>query len=56
MSVPEKFIDIKEVIRKKNPALAKMMPGFAVYLTNQRHTIFGQKLFEKKFIRCDKKR
>jgi len=32
MSVPEKFIDIKEVIRRKNPALAKMMPGFAVYL------------------------
>ena len=27
---PEKFIDIKEVIREKNPALAKMMPGFVV--------------------------
>ena len=27
---PEKFIDVKEVIRKKNPALAKMMPGFLV--------------------------
>ena len=27
---PEKFIDIKEVIRKKNPALAKMMPGFII--------------------------
>jgi len=25
---PSKFIDIKEVVRKKNPALAKMMPGF----------------------------
>ncbi|MDR1155375.1 MAG: 1-acyl-sn-glycerol-3-phosphate acyltransferase [Bacteroidales bacterium] len=25
-----KFIDVKEVIRKKNPALAKMMPGFVV--------------------------
>jgi putative hemolysin len=29
---PEKFIDIKEVIRKKNPALAKMMPGFIISL------------------------
>ena len=27
---PEKFIDIKEVIRKKNPALAKMTPGFVI--------------------------
>jgi len=27
---PEKFIDIREVIRKKNPALAKMMPGFMI--------------------------
>ena len=26
----EKFIDIKEIIKKKNPALAKMMPGFVV--------------------------
>ena len=25
-----KFIDIREVIRKKNPALAKIMPGFVV--------------------------
>jgi 1-acyl-sn-glycerol-3-phosphate acyltransferase len=25
-----KFIDIREVIRKKNPVLAKMMPGFVV--------------------------
>ena len=25
---PEKFINIKEVIRKKNPALARMVPGF----------------------------
>jgi len=25
-----KFIDIREVIRKKNPALAKMMPGFVI--------------------------
>ena len=32
MSVSDKFIDIKEVIRKKNPKLAKMMPGFVVYL------------------------
>jgi len=32
MSVPEKFIDVREVIRKKNPALAKMMPGFLVCL------------------------
>jgi putative hemolysin len=30
MNVSEKFIDIKEVIRKKNPSLAKIMPGFAV--------------------------
>ena len=30
MSAPEKFIDIKEVIRKKNPALAKMMPSFVI--------------------------
>ena len=29
---PEKFIDIREVIRKKNPALAKMMPGFMISL------------------------
>ena len=28
--IPEKLIDIREVIRKKNPALAKMMPGFVV--------------------------
>ena len=28
--VPEKFIDIREVIRKKNPTLAKMMPGFVI--------------------------
>ena len=28
--VSEKFIDIKEVIRKKNPTLAKMMPGFVI--------------------------
>jgi len=28
--VPEKFIDIRNVIHKKNPALAKMMPGFVV--------------------------
>jgi len=26
----EKFINIREVIRKKNPALAKMMPGFVI--------------------------
>jgi len=26
----EKFIDIKEVIRKKNPVLARMMPGFMI--------------------------
>ena len=32
MSTLEKFIDIKEVIRKKNPALAKMMPGFVISL------------------------
>ena len=25
-----KFIDVKEVIRKKNPTLAKMMPGFVI--------------------------
>jgi len=30
MIIPEKFIDIKEVIRKKNPALARMMPGFVI--------------------------
>jgi len=30
LSAPEKFIDIREVIRKKNPALAKMMPGFVI--------------------------
>ena len=30
MSVSEKFIDIREVIRKKNPALAKLMPKFVV--------------------------
>ena len=30
MSIPEKFIDIKEVIRKKNPALAMMLPGFVI--------------------------
>ena len=29
---PEKFIDVKQVIRKKNPALAKMMPGFLLSL------------------------
>ena len=28
----EKFIDIKEIIRKKNPALTKMMPGFVISL------------------------
>lgn len=32
MNIPEKFIDIKEVIRKKNPALAKMMPKFVISL------------------------
>ena len=26
----EKFIDIRKVIRKKNPALVKMMPGFVI--------------------------
>ena len=30
MNVPEKFINIREVIRKKNPALAKMMPNFVI--------------------------
>ena len=30
MSVPEKFINIRKVIHDKNPALAKMMPGFLV--------------------------
>ena len=30
ISVSEKFIDIREVIRKKNPSLAKLMPGFVV--------------------------
>ena len=30
MSISEKFIDIREVIRKKNPSLAAMMPGFVV--------------------------
>ena len=30
MNAPEKFIDIEEVIRKKNAALTKMMPGFMV--------------------------
>ena len=30
LHTPEKFIDIKEVIKKKNPALAKMMPGFVL--------------------------
>ena len=29
-SAPEKFIDIREVIRKKNPMMAKMMPEFVV--------------------------
>jgi len=29
-SAPEKFIDIRNVIHKKNPVLAKMMPGFVV--------------------------
>ena len=29
-NVPEKFIDIREVLRKKNPTLAKMTPGFVV--------------------------
>ena len=29
MNIP-KFIDIKEVIRKKNPGLAKMLPGFVI--------------------------
>jgi len=28
MSVPEKFIDVKEVFRKKNPALVKITPEF----------------------------
>ena len=32
MNVPEKFIDIKEVIRRKNPALARIMPRFAISL------------------------
>jgi len=30
MNTPEKFINIRKVIEKKNPALAKMMPGFVV--------------------------
>ena len=30
MATPEKLIDIREVIRKKNPTLAKIMPGFVV--------------------------
>ena len=30
MNIPEKFIDIREVIHKKNPTLAKMMPGFVI--------------------------
>ncbi|MBN2669694.1 MAG: 1-acyl-sn-glycerol-3-phosphate acyltransferase [Bacteroidales bacterium] len=28
MAVKKKFIDLKEVIRSKNPSLAKLMPGF----------------------------
>jgi len=32
MSNPKKFIDIKEVIRKKNPKLAKFLPGFVISL------------------------
>ena len=32
MSATEKFIDIENVIRKKNPALVKMMPGFVISL------------------------
>ena len=32
MSVPEKLIDIKDVICKKNPALAKILPGFVISL------------------------
>ena len=27
-----KFIDIKEIVRKKNPTLAKLIPGFVFYL------------------------
>ncbi|MDR2038407.1 MAG: 1-acyl-sn-glycerol-3-phosphate acyltransferase [Bacteroidales bacterium] len=35
---PEKFIDIREVIRKKNPKLLRMLPGFVVsYLTRLIH-------------------
>jgi len=30
LNISEKFIDIREVIRKKNPALAKMIPGFVI--------------------------
>jgi len=30
LSASEKFIDVREVIRKKNPALEKMMPGFMI--------------------------
>ncbi len=30
--IPQKFIDIKEVIQKKNPALAKVLPGFVIAL------------------------
>ena len=32
MNTPEKFINIKEVIRKKNPSLAKFLPGFVISL------------------------
>ena len=32
MNTSEKFIEIKEVIRKKNPALAKIMPSFVLSL------------------------
>ena len=30
MNTPEKFINIREIIRKKNPALAKITPGFVI--------------------------
>ncbi|MDR1864062.1 MAG: 1-acyl-sn-glycerol-3-phosphate acyltransferase [Bacteroidales bacterium] len=29
---PEKFIDVKEIIRKKNPKLLKILPGFVIAL------------------------
>ena len=32
MNIPGKFIDVREVIRKKNPALVKMMPRFVISL------------------------